>query len=320
MSVFAAAALARPKRDNSETMARIAGSLAKESEAKGACTHDDDKDFEVPAAKISAPAPVAKVAALQGSSLDAEARMAWAAISKPVTEASFVAWYCSTQEAGAAKRPADTPVTGPPAAKKQSLMPGAAAPAQLTQGKRTALLKGVVTSLKAAIKGKKWHAGDSETLSGSTVCDAAEFAALFPGVPLASSGGVLTTFKLSRTELERAFGTTLKATVATYNRPRSFGKSYKTGSTELDFASVRARAARTHGAHARRARTHGAHARRTRTTCTLTAPACARGHHAITHRHPSRTLSHTGRRQVQQGHLDSDSEVQRAGGRRLRRF
>lgn len=290
------AALARPKRDNSETMARIAGSLAKESEVKGACTHDDDKEFELPAAKVLVSAPVAKVAAPpQGSLLDAEARMAWAAISKPVTEASFVAWYCSTQKAAAAKRPAETPVTGPPVAKKQALMPGAAAPAQLTQGKRTALLKGVVTSLKAAIKGKKWHAGDSETLSGSTVCDAAEFAALFPGVPLTSSGGVLTTFKLSRAELERAFGTTLKATVATYNRPRSFGKSYKTGSTELDFASVR-------------------------TPRTLTAPGCARGHHAITHLHPSRTLSHIGRRQVQQGHLDSYSEVQRAGGRRLWRL
>ena len=179
------ASLARPKRDNSETMARIAGSLAKEAEVKVASStkSDDDKAFDLPAAKVAAPQP---------SPLELEARKAWAAIAKPVTEESFVAWYCATQKKTvAAKRPAETPITGPAAAKKQALLPGASTPAvpqALTQAKRTALLKGVVTSLKAAIKSKgKWHAGDSETLSGATVCDAAEFAALFPGVALNGS-------------------------------------------------------------------------------------------------------------------------------------
>ena len=55
---------------------------------------------------------------------------------------------------------------------------------------------------------------------------------------MTSSGGVLTTFKLGRDALEAAFGSTLKATVATYNRPRSFAKSFKTGSTDLVFASA----------------------------------------------------------------------------------
>ena len=237
------ASLGRPKRDNTETLARIAGSLAQEKEVKVPVPDAaDDKDFfEAPAAKAAA--PVAK-AAVPSASLEEQARMAWAAIAKPVTEESFVTWYCATQKKPAAgKRAAETPVTGP-AAKKQSLLPGAAMPGMpqsaLSQAKRTAFLKGVVTSLKAAIKGKgKWHAGDSETLSGSTVCDAAEFSALFPGVALTSSGGVLTTFKLGREDLERAFGSSLKATVATYNRPRSFAKSFKTGSTDLDFSSVR---------------------------------------------------------------------------------
>eukprot|EP00966_Prymnesium_polylepis_P054990 1271080-Prymnesium_polylepis.1 len=179
------AALARPKRDNSATMAAIAGSLAQENDAKVAA----------PAAKAATPfAAAAKAAAsvvAPGPSLEEQARSAWAAIEKPVTEEIFVAWYCATQKV-AAKRSAETPVTGP-AAKKQTVLPGAAAPgpqSTLSQAKRTALLKGVVASLKAVIKSKgKWHAGDSETLSGSTVCDAAEFAALFPGVKLTSSGG-----------------------------------------------------------------------------------------------------------------------------------
>ena len=240
------ASLARPKRDNSETLARIAGSLAQEKDVEVPKAAAQDKEFEAPAA-LEAPvrdrqaAPkVAKVAA-PGSSLEEQARMAWASIAQPVTEESFVAWYCATQKKSvAAKRPTETPCTGP-VSKKQSVLPGAAMPQTLSQAKRTALLKGVVTSLKAAIKSKgKWHAGDSETLSGSTVCDVAEFGALFPGVALTSSGGVLTTFKLSRDDLDRAFGSTLKATVGTYNRPRSFAKSYKTGSADLDFSAVRA--------------------------------------------------------------------------------
>ena len=45
------------------------------------------------------------------------------------------------------------PLPAPPA--------GRTAPAALPKGKRSALLKGIVTTLKAAIKGKKrWHAGE----------------------------------------------------------------------------------------------------------------------------------------------------------------
>ena len=49
---------------------------------------------------------------------------------------------------------------------------------------------------------------------------------------------MLTTFKLGAADLDAAFGSTLKATVTTYNRPRSFAKSFKTGTTPLDFASA----------------------------------------------------------------------------------
>jgi hypothetical protein len=293
-----AASLTRPKRDNSETMARIAGSLAEEKDVK--VSHAEDaKEVVAPIAKVAA--PVAKV-----SSLEEQARMAWAAIAKPVTEESFTTWYCATQQKpAAAKRPAATPATGP-AAKKQSVLPGIATPGMpqsaLSQAKRTALLKGVVTSLKAAIKGKgKWHAGDSETLSGSTVCDATEFAALFPGVALTSSGGVLTTFKLSREDLESAFGSTLKATVATYNRPRSFAKSYKTGSADLDFSSVRAQISNGSPPAARH-------------------QSCPRTHEHAPTSSSKPTPTHAGRRQVQQRHLDSDSQVQRESGWWLRRL
>merc|ERR1712070_1087823 len=117
-------------------------------------------------------------------------------IAKPVTEESFIAWYCGAHSAS--KKKAAAPRSAP-AAKKQALLPGAsAAPKpQLAKGKRSALLKAVGASLKGAIKAKKtkWHAGDADTLAGSTVCDAAEFRELFSGVALTVKG-VTTSFAL----------------------------------------------------------------------------------------------------------------------------
>ena len=123
------ASLSRPKRDNSDTLARIAGSLAQEEDVKVPYA-DDDKEFEAPTAKVATPA--AKVVA-PVSSLEEQARMAYAAIAKPVTEESFVTWYCATQKKSATKRPAETPLTGP-VAKKQSVLPGASTPAKPPSG------------------------------------------------------------------------------------------------------------------------------------------------------------------------------------------
>jgi hypothetical protein len=83
----------------------------------------------------------------------------------------------------------------PPAKKAatQALLPGASAPPAAAaaagaaggasvssaafKAKRTALVKGLLTSLKAAAKAKRWHRGDDETLTCSVVLDAADFGA-----------------------------------------------------------------------------------------------------------------------------------------------
>ncbi len=173
-----------------------------------------------------------------------EARAAWAMITKPVTEESFIAWYCGAHTASKKKAAAPrSEPTAAPAAKKQALLPGAsAAPkpeTQLAKGKRAALLRAVVASLKGAIKAKKtkWHAGDADTLAGSTVCDAAEFRELFPGVALTVKG-VTTSFALQGSSLRDAFGD-LKLSVQTWSRTRrSFEKAYKTGSEAVALESA----------------------------------------------------------------------------------
>lgn len=179
-----------------------------------------------------------------------QARAAWAAIAKPVTEETFVAWYCATHNKKPAKRAAGL-VAGsaqPPSAKRQALLPGArqpvaaaaaAAPKALSTGKRNALFKSLTSSIKAAIKGKKakWHAGDSETVSGSTICDPDEFAQLFPGVTMTKKG-VTTSFFLATDELAAALGTP-KITVPTWSTSsRAFAKAYKTGSESVSLVSA----------------------------------------------------------------------------------
>ena len=137
----------------------------------------------------------------------------------------------SASEAPAAKKPRAAPASSAAAA-------SGTAPAALSKGKRTALLKAVSTSLKAAIKGKKtkWHAGDSDTLAGSTVCDASDFAALFPGVSMTKKG-VATSFTLDGDSLAAAFGDS-KLSVPTWQAARSFQKAHKTGSEEVAIVSA----------------------------------------------------------------------------------
>ena len=164
--------------------------------------------------------------------LEQQAKRAFASISKPLTEDSFVAWYCANHKNGPANRSSSGGAKSVPAAKK-------AKPAPLAKGKRTALLKGVATTLKTAVKAKKWHAGDMQTLPGTTVCDASDFGELFPGVNMKSSGGVVTSFSLDEEQIAAAFGALLaKVNVQTWNHPRAFAKSYKTGSTALSFHSA----------------------------------------------------------------------------------
>ena len=173
-----------------------------------------------------------------------------------------MAWYCRTHNKKAEpKRAAEFVVAAPPAAKKaatQALLFGASVPAAaaaasapppapaaaaaagagLAKPKRAALLKGLLASLKAAAKAKKWHAGDCETLSASVVMDSSEFAALFDGVAqISASGGVLSTLSLSAAALSALFGEAInKLSVPTHSRPRAFAKGYKTGSALLAFS------------------------------------------------------------------------------------
>ncbi|KAJ1456761.1 hypothetical protein M885DRAFT_563868 [Pelagophyceae sp. CCMP2097] len=170
---------------------------------------------------------------------EAEARSAWALLSQqPLTEASFVEWYVASGAHATAKKraSADAPPAKPPA-KRQALLPTQGAPAPLGKGKRNALLKAVTNSLKAAIKGKKtkWHSGDRNVMAGSSVMDAADFAALFPSVAMVQKG-VVTSFPLSGDELAVLFGD-VKLSVPTWTQSmRAFEKAHKTGSADVALA------------------------------------------------------------------------------------
>jgi hypothetical protein len=176
-----------------------------------------------------------------------QAHEAWAAVAKPVTEASFVEWYMKTHnKKREKKRPLENSAAaaGPPPKKQTTLFGGVQTPttsaapvpaaATLSKGKRTALKKNIVKSLKAAIRGRKtkWHSGDSASYPGSTVCDPVEFAELF-ATPLTATGKV-THFDLGEEQLSEIFCKLLEGvSVATYSRPRSFRKAYKTGKEVL---------------------------------------------------------------------------------------
>lgn len=164
-------------------------------------------------------------------------------------KASFVKWYCASHnKKPAGKRPAEAAAAAPPAkaakAATQALLPGAAAPAAapMAASKAKALLKGIVTSVKAAAKAKRWHHGDSADLTGTAVMDPADFAALFrahPSVALTASSGVVTTLSLTAVQLTDIFGSAIEnLKVGTWSHPRSFQKSYKTGDAVLSFSSA----------------------------------------------------------------------------------
>ena len=165
-------------------------------------------------------------------------------------------WYLSTHNLKPAKRAADGGAAGPalPAKKAatQALLPGASAPpaaggaagsapSSAFKAKRTALVKGLLTSLKAAAKAKRWHRSDSETLTCSVVLDAADFGALMSGagVALPAASGVVTAFALSAPQLAALLGAALEAVkVPCWSRPRAFCKSVKSGDATLTFAGA----------------------------------------------------------------------------------
>ena len=109
----------------------------------------------------------------------------------------------------------------------------------LTKGKRTALLKAIISSLKKAISAKKtkWHAGDHDTKAGTAVMDYTEFLALFPGVSMTKKG-VTTSFSLTREVIAETLGD-IKLSVPTWSQThRSFQKAYKTGSQSVSLLSA----------------------------------------------------------------------------------
>lgn len=152
-----------------------------------------------------------------------QAREAYAAIAKPVTEETFVQWYCKTHKKKSTKKRAraeDDPSAAnvvvvndtTKKAKKQQTIFGAAHPkaplaaSKLSKGKRTALLKQLLSSLKSSIKShsKKWHPGDSASKIGTMVCGSDEFMELFD---INLENGVLTHFALDTRQIEELFGT-----------------------------------------------------------------------------------------------------------------
>jgi len=182
--------------------------------------------------------PGADEQAMRQTTKEEQAREAWAAISKPVTEETFVTWYCANHNRKSQKRAVDQ-VDNPSSAPVQKRQATSTASLALPKGKKTALLKGIVAGLKKGVKAKKWHCGDSETIINTTVCDSLEFPALFPDASFSSSGGLVTTFSLNTEMLKSAFGNLITGIkVQTFNRPRSFQKSYKTGSQEVTLSSA----------------------------------------------------------------------------------
>ena len=216
------------------------------------------------------------------STKEAQAAAAYASIVQPVTEASFIAWYMRSHNKKAEKRPfspaAAAATTDTPAAKRAELTavftptpvlttttatttatataaaavvpavtipapaPVTAVSAVKSKGKYTALLKGLSKVLKTNAKGKRWHTGDREVLTGSIVLGADDFAAMLAGVAVTATSPVITSFSLSTEELTTLFGTALGAiNVKTWSRPRSFRKSYSTGMTELVFCGAEGR-------------------------------------------------------------------------------
>jgi hypothetical protein len=121
----------------------------------------------------------------------------------------------------------------------------------LPAARRNALLKAIVTSLKSAIKSKKWYSndGDLEECTGETVMMEEEFKSIFSSVGnlLAEVGkdgqekksSVVTNKTLRKDDLTSIFGTQLDGiSVSTYNKPRNFQKQYKTGKANLVVSSA----------------------------------------------------------------------------------
>jgi hypothetical protein len=210
------------------------------------------------------------------STKEAQAAAAYASIVQPVTEASFTEWYMKTHNKKAEKRPFSPGDTGDTSAKRAELIavftptpvptttttttavaavaapaPAAAAaaaavktaaPLASRKGKNTAFLKGLSKALKTNAKGKRWHTGDREVLTGSLVLAADDFAALLAGIPVTATSPVITSFSLSCEELTTLFGTALGAiNVKTWSRPRSFRKSYSTGMNAITFRGAEGR-------------------------------------------------------------------------------
>jgi hypothetical protein len=182
-----------------------------------------------------------------------EASKAWASL-QPVSEASFTAWYVRTHSVAAkraAKRaagemqaaapPAAVPggspdAAQPPPAKKPALGAVSGGGGRL---KASALAKGLVASLKASARAKRWHRGDVEALSASLVMGEEDFKALFAGIELAADSPIITSLSLDSAQLKAVFGALLEGiSVKTHSRPRSFRKAYPTGAVELSFPSA----------------------------------------------------------------------------------
>lgn len=101
------------------------------------------------------------------------------------------------------------------------------------------MLKALTTALKAAAGSKKtkWHEGDSDKLTASTVVDGDDLLALLPGVAM-NKKGVTTSFSMTSAQITEAFGD-VKLKVATWSRSRrAFQKAYQTGSKPVSLLSA----------------------------------------------------------------------------------
>jgi len=167
-----------------------------------------------------------------------------------VNGAAFVTWYVSAG-IGSKKRTADglsssssssSSSSGAPAAKKAALGDAGV----LTEAKKKALLKGLVASLKTAIKAKKFYNhGGSEECTVDAVMAPSEFHAMFGALgnvlakvdkegKVKKESAVVTNKHLSEGDVAGLFGTLLgELKVNTFSKPRSFEKQVKTGSEVL---------------------------------------------------------------------------------------
>jgi hypothetical protein len=162
-----------------------------------------------------------------------------------IREVDFIQWFIKSESKGvkrtleATSSTASVSASAGPAAKKPKATPisGALPPFTLAPimnaARKKALLKGLVTTLKASIKSKKWYSDASiEDCNSETVMSEVEFQSLFGNIGKAKADAKASSVVIAKTftseETAQLFGALLSGLkTMTYNKPRNFSKQVR---------------------------------------------------------------------------------------------